>query len=95
MISRGEIGFLIASTAESRGVFSSSTPSMKRAEGEESSEVYLIVVWAVVLCTILGPVLTGLLVKRVKRLQGIERRRGGGEKEDPLGVWGVNQTGSH
>lgn len=45
MIARGEIGFLIASVAEARGIFSSSGNSTG------SSELYLIVIWATVLCT--------------------------------------------
>jgi hypothetical protein len=75
MVARGEIGFLISSLAESNGIFS--------AEGNE--QVFLIVTWAIVLCTIVGPVCVGLLVRRVRKL---EKARGEGAR-DVLGVWGV------
>ncbi|KAL3427918.1 sodium/hydrogen exchanger family protein [Phlyctema vagabunda] len=83
MTARGEIGFLIASLAETTGVFS------KGAEPSSgSSEIYLVVTWAIVLCTIIGPLSVGTLVKRVRRLQA--EREHNPSKPDPLGVWGVN-----
>ncbi|KAI1631443.1 Sodium/hydrogen exchanger family-domain-containing protein [Biscogniauxia mediterranea] len=82
MVARGEIGFLISAIAESNGVF--------RLPGEKSSDVsqlFLIVTWAIVLCTIIGPLCVGMLVKRLKRLEkSSEPRRG---EKDVLGVWGV------
>jgi len=82
MVSRGEIGFLISSVAEANGVF-----------GEEGgSEEFLVVTWAILLCTLIGPISVGLLVKRCKRLQQAERRKANGS-EDPLGVWGVLPSG--
>ena len=78
MVSRGEIGFLISSVAEANGVF---------GEGGNSEE-FLVVTWAILLCTLIGPVTVGLLVKRVKRLQMAERGKANG-LEDPLGIWGV------
>lgn len=81
MVARGEIGFLISSVAESNGVF-----GMPVAGG--SSELYLIVTWAILLCTLIGPVSVGLMVKRVKRLQAIERQDSAG-RTDPLGIWGM------
>jgi Kef-type K+ transport system membrane component KefB len=81
MVARGEIGFLISAVAESRGIFSS-------AGAEGSSELFLIVTWAIMLCTISGPIAVGLLTKRVRRLQEMERGSSGG-REDPLGIWGV------
>ncbi|KAF2227580.1 Sodium/hydrogen exchanger family-domain-containing protein [Elsinoe ampelina] len=87
MVARGEIGFLISSLAESQGVF---------AGGEQpasgSSDLFLVVTWAILLCTILGPLVVGLLVRRVKKLQSEERERErsrGSGREDPLGVWGL------
>jgi hypothetical protein len=76
MVVRGEIGFLIASVAESHGIFST------RSDGEESGslDLYLHVVWAIVICTILGPVVVGILVKRVKALE--EKREGDGTERD-------------
>jgi hypothetical protein len=81
MVARGEIGYLIASLAESNGIFG------EAAEGS-SSETYLIVVWAISLCTLVGPVCVGTLVKRVKALQK-ERNGAGPGGRDPLGVWGI------
>ena len=81
MVARGEIGFLISAIAESRGFFSS-------ARGDGSSELFLIVTWAIMLCTIAGPIAVGLLTRRVRRLQEMERGASGG-KEDPLGIWGI------
>ena len=85
MVARGEIGFLISAVAESRGIFSASGGSTD----EGSSELFLIVTWAIVLCTIAGPLTVGLLAKRVRRLQSMERGSAGG-REDPLGVWGMS-----
>jgi hypothetical protein len=85
MTARGEIGFLIASLAETTGLFAFSDAT-KRSTG--SSEIYLVVTWAIVLCTIIGPLSVGMLVKRVRRLQS-ERENNPG-KADPLGIWGVN-----
>ncbi|OBT80928.1 hypothetical protein VF21_00135 [Pseudogymnoascus sp. 05NY08] len=83
MTARGEIGFLIASIAETTGLFASSS-----RPGNGSSEIYLVVTWAIVLCTIIGPLGVGTLVKRVRRLQG-ERAKTPGAS-DPLGIWGVS-----
>lgn len=86
MVARGEIGFLISSVAESNGVFGSSGAS-------GSSELYLIVTWAILLCTLIGPMAVGLMAKRVKRLQVIERSASSG-KTDPLGIWGMQASTS-
>ncbi|RPB05637.1 Sodium/hydrogen exchanger [Choiromyces venosus 120613-1] len=53
MVARGEIAFLIASIAESKGVF-----------GRSENGVYLAVVWAAVVCTVIGPLGVGMLVRR-------------------------------
>lgn len=86
MTARGEIGFLIASLADSTGVFSSGIPT------ESASEIYLIVTWAIVLCTIVGPLSVGMLVKRVRQLDhDLATREGGkGREGGPLGIWGVD-----
>ena len=86
MMARGEIGFLIAALAESTGIFVSQQEQSASREND-GSEIYLVAIWAIVLCTVIGPVSVGLLVKRVKKLQQQRRDSGGGE--DPLGVWGV------
>ncbi|PYI14233.1 Sodium/hydrogen exchanger [Aspergillus violaceofuscus CBS 115571] len=79
MVARGEIGYLIASLAESKGIF---------GEGPTggSSDTYLVVVWAISICTLLGPICVGTLVRRVKTLQQQRSNSGG---PDPLGVWGI------
>jgi hypothetical protein len=78
MIARGEIGYLIASLAQSRGIFSSTNG--------ESSDIYLVIIWAISICTLIGPIAVGTLTRRVKKLQRIRVNIGG---EDPLGVWGI------
>jgi hypothetical protein len=83
MIARGEIGYLIASVAETGGLFAQ--PGKETNNG--NSEIYLVVVWAITLCTIIGPICVGTLVKRVKSLQA---QRGQSGSPDPLGVWGVS-----
>lgn len=70
MVARGEIGFLISSLAESTGVFGAGNASTGG-----SSEIFLVVTWAILLCTIIGPVSVGVMAKRVKRLQAEERSR--------------------
>ena len=85
MMARGEIGFLIPAVAESKGTFAS--PHESAAQESSSTTIYLVVIWAVVLCTVIGPVSVGLIVKRVQRLQRRRREHGGGE--DPLGAWRV------
>ncbi|KAJ9157849.1 Cation/H+ exchanger [Pleurostoma richardsiae] len=89
MVPRGEIGFLISSVAQSNGIFG----------GEQSpseSEIFLIVTWAIVLCTIVGPLCVGLLVRRVRMLEtkAISRVVKGGDvpSRDVLGVWGVHPS---
>ncbi len=86
MVSRGEIGFLIASVAESKGILANTSSPRPTAHGE-GSEIYLVVIWAVVLCTVIGPITVGPLTKRLKKLQTKERAKPSGI--DPLGIWGV------
>jgi hypothetical protein len=85
MTARGEIGFLISAVAESNGVFSSSSGT----SSDQESDMFLVVTWAIVLCTIVGPLGVGLCVRRVKTLE--ERKNGeyDGGGRDVLGVWGV------
>lgn len=93
MIARGEIGFLISSVAEANGIFRGSSSSSSSSSDEEASELFLIVTWAIVLCTVIGPLCVGLLVRRVKKLEAgapagapVE----GGRRWNVLGVWGVS-----
>ncbi|CAK7200209.1 hypothetical protein SEUCBS139899_002900 [Sporothrix eucalyptigena] len=83
MVPRGEIGFLISSVAESNGVFGGDAGPV--AEGRGHSDVFLVVTWAIVLCTVFGPPAVGLLVKRVKRLSAGDPT----STRNPLGVWGL------
>jgi hypothetical protein len=76
MVTRGEIAFLIASMAQAEGIFTS------------TKELYLIVVWAGLLCTIAGPIGVGWLVRRVKKLEK-KRVDAGGAGEGVLRAWGV------
>ena len=68
MTTRGEIGFLIAAIGQSADIF-------------VSEEIYLIVIWAIVLCTLIGPIGVGLIVKRIEK----EEKHG---RSNILGVWG-------
>jgi hypothetical protein len=86
MVARGEIGFLISSIAESEGVFSGS----KDLDSKPASDLFLIVSWATVTCTILGPICVGLFVRKVqhKRAAHVERHN---EDDDAWGIWGVKR----
>jgi Kef-type K+ transport system membrane component KefB len=66
MISRGEIGFLIASLSQSSGTL---TLRQRNGSGTISSgeEIFLIIVWAVVICTIAGPIGVGIIVRRLRK----------------------------
>ncbi|KAM5356483.1 hypothetical protein ACJ41O_003129 [Fusarium nematophilum] len=83
MVARGEIGFLIAALAESKGIFG-------RVPDGQPSELFLVVTWAISLCTVIGPISVGLLVNRVKQLEMGSRKRRGEGKRNVLGAWGVS-----
>ncbi|TDZ27886.1 Cation/H(+) antiporter 17 [Colletotrichum spinosum] len=85
MVARGEIGFLISALAESTGIFSGGSGSPA-----QPSELFLIVTWAISLCTIVGPICVGLLVNRVKRLEMQSGKGAGGSGRNVLGAWGVS-----
>ncbi|KAF2480325.1 Sodium/hydrogen exchanger family-domain-containing protein [Neohortaea acidophila] len=78
MVSRGEIGFLISSIAAAKGVYG----------GSNTSDLFLVVNWAILICTLLGPLAVGVLVRRVRRLQETQTRLQTG-RADALGDWGV------
>lgn len=94
MVARGEIGFLISAIADTNGIFSADISGQgkdyENHEASSPSDVYLIVTWAILLCTILGPLTLGSLAKRVKRLQSKRSKDREGSGEDPLGIWGVS-----
>ncbi|KAK1983782.1 sodium/hydrogen exchanger family protein [Colletotrichum cereale] len=85
MMARGEIGYLISALAESTGIFSGGPGAP-----DQPSEMFLIVTWAITLCTIIGPVCVGLLVNRVKRLETQSGKGTNGGGRNVLGAWGVN-----
>lgn len=74
MVARGEIGFLISSLAEANGIFG------ETADGE----LFLVVTWAIMLCTIIGPVVVGALARRLRSLSKKDT-----DRRDVLGVWGL------
>jgi Kef-type K+ transport system membrane component KefB len=65
MIARGEIGFLIASLSQSSGTLTLRDPVLT-GNGSSSDEILLVIIWAVVLCTIIGPIGVGIVVKRLQ-----------------------------
>lgn len=84
MTARGEIGFLISSVAESKKIFSST-----QTDSGKNSEIFLVVTWAIMLCTIIGPLSLGLIVRRVRQLQQGAEKDGRLVRKDVLGVWGL------
>lgn len=87
MVARGEIGFLISALAAANGIFN--TDGQATETGAVESELYLIVTWAILLCTVAGPVTLGFLVRRVRLLQQ-QQPFPGGAKEHPLDVWAIS-----
>ncbi|KAJ0160467.1 hypothetical protein CTA2_7896 [Colletotrichum tanaceti] len=85
MVARGEIGYLISALAESTGIFSGGTGAL-----DQPSELFLMVTWAITLCTIIGPICVGLLVNRVKRLEMQSGKGTSGGGRNVLGAWGLN-----
>lgn len=83
MVARGEIGYLISALAESKGIFG-------RSENGQSSDIFLIVTWAITLCTVIGPVCVGLIVNRVRKLENGSQKTRGESKRNVLGAWGVS-----
>ncbi|TEY51856.1 hypothetical protein BOTCAL_0264g00120 [Botryotinia calthae] len=79
MIARGGFGFLVASEAQSSGTLNlSKTPirlqnmqglshkdtGRKKALDVVEDQIFLVIIWALVLCTIVGPVVSGIAVRR-------------------------------
>ena len=65
MVARGEIGFLIASLSQSSGTLTYRLPN-KLDDASSNEDIFLVVSWAVILCTITGPLGVGLIVRRLK-----------------------------
>ena len=81
MVARGEVGLLISSVAEADGIF-----------GEQpNGPVFLIVTWAIMLCTIVGPLFVGIILRRLRRISR-EKDNSREGRQDVLGVWGVSET---
>ncbi|OCH84520.1 hypothetical protein OBBRIDRAFT_829433 [Obba rivulosa] len=58
MVARGEIGLLIAQIARGRSDSSANTMGLL------GDEAFLVCIWAILLCTIVGPISVGILVRR-------------------------------
>ena len=85
MVARGEIGFLISAVAQSSGMFDDD-------EQTGDSDVFLVTTWAIVLCTVLGPLCLGFLVRRLRKLEheaAASASEGRDARRGILGVWGV------
>ena len=91
MVARGEIGFLISAVAQSNGIFD--THGSGSPAEQSDSEIFLLATSAIVLCTLIGPLCVGALVRRVKKLGRDSLLRDGGRiegRKDILSVWGVS-----
>jgi hypothetical protein len=80
MVSRGEIGFLISSIAESKGIW--------QKDGQDvqgSSDTFITVTWAIFLCTFIGPIVVGLVVRRVRSLE----KQSSPRQRQVLGSWSL------
>jgi hypothetical protein len=66
MVSRGEIGFLIASLSQSSGTLIYRLPN-ESGSTSSGEEIFLVITWAVALCTVAGPLGVGLIVRRLKQ----------------------------
>lgn len=65
MVSRGEIGLLIAQLARGGTEGSSSAePTSSTGSGLLGDEAFLVAIWAILLCTLVGPISVGLVVRR-------------------------------
>ncbi|KAH0586760.1 hypothetical protein H2248_007967 [Termitomyces sp. 'cryptogamus'] len=61
MMARGKVAFLIASIAQGAGIFT-------------NGEIYMVIIWAAMLCTIIGPIGTGIIVKSMAIQQQTETK---------------------
>lgn len=66
MVARGEIGFLIASLSQSSGTLTLEQGGMT-VDSSTGEDIFLVIVWAVMLCTIIGPIVVGVIVRRHAR----------------------------
>jgi hypothetical protein len=73
MFARGEIASLISGVADPKWIFSASGSSGTSAG--ERSDVFLVVSWAIVLCTMTGPLGVGVVCAQGKEAAKWGRRR--------------------
>jgi hypothetical protein len=85
MVARGEIGFLISAVAESNGLWAQDA-SKAAAQAAGGTDIFITVTWAILLCTLLGPVMVGLIVRRVKALENASAS----ENKNLMGSWGLH-----
>ena len=57
MVARGEIGLLIAQIAKNGSEHESN------GEGLLSDEAFLVCIWAILLCTLVGPISVGFVIR--------------------------------
>lgn len=70
MVARGEIGFLIASLSSSSGTLTlQEADSTVTKPASEDQQVFLVIIWATVVCTIIGPVGVGVVVRKLRSLE--------------------------
>ncbi|KAH7107268.1 Cation/H+ exchanger [Auriculariales sp. MPI-PUGE-AT-0066] len=91
MVARGEIGFLVSALAASKGIFG--RPSID-AGGEPTSaniesDIFLVVTWAIVICTMVGPIAVGIMVRRVRWLEATKAANSIDGSVNVLGEWGI------
>jgi len=60
------------------------------SDGTLGEDLFLVLIWAVVLCTLVGPIVVGVVVRKIRRL--VRANEVGGEEMSAvsrsLGVWG-------
>lgn len=78
MVAHGEIRLFNSSIADSQGHWS--------IKSDKESLRFLIITWAIFLCTNTSPVAMSMLFKQVRRLKAAERSNRIG-REDALGMW--------
>lgn len=89
MIARGEIGFLIASLSFSAGTLTVQSAASATYDSITSNqELFLVIIWAVVLCTLFGPIGVGLVVRKLRHLDGESSNSPPNELRNlALGTW--------
>lgn len=68
MVVCGEIGYFILLLVEGGGVFRNVVKCVVVVE-DELLEIFLIIIWVIIFCMIVGLVMMGLLVDRVRCLE--------------------------